>query len=285
MKIIVVSGLSGSGKSVALGMLEDLDFYCIDNLPLPLLAYIKPETLKSRDEEFPLLAVGIDARSRPGDVAAFPKRINELRASGLDIEVVFFTADRDVILRRYSETRRKHPLTGPDTPLAEAIDRERELLKPISDNADHIIDTSRSNIHQLREMIRQYIQGSDHDSFSVLFQSFGFKYGVPKGVDFVFDVRCLPNPYWDEALREHTGLEQEIIDFLESRPETADMLNDLTGFLEKWLPKYQAENRAYVTVAIGCTGGKHRSVYLAEKLAEYFRKRYPNTLLRHTELP
>lgn len=285
MKIVVVSGLSGSGKSVALGMLEDLDFYCIDNLPLPLLASLKPETLRTRDAEFPLLAVGIDARSRPGDIAIFPKRIEELKAAGLDIEVVFFTADRDVILRRYSETRRKHPLTDADTPLAEAIDRERELLKPISDNADHIIDTSRSNIHQLREMIRQHIQGGDHDSFSVLFQSFGFKYGMPKGVDFVFDVRCLPNPHWEDTLRGQTGRDNEVACFLEAQPETREMLNDITGFLEKWLPKYQAENRAYVTVAIGCTGGKHRSVYLVEKLAEYFRKRYPKTLLRHTELP
>ena len=285
MKIIVVSGLSGSGKSVALGMLEDLDFYCIDNLPLPLLASLKPETLQIRKDEFPLLAVGIDARSRSGDIAIFPKRIEELKAAGLDIEVVFFTADRDVILRRYSETRRKHPLTDVDTPLAEAIDRERELLKPISDNADHIIDTSSSNIHQLREKIRQHIQGADHDSFSVLFQSFGFKYGMPKGVDFVFDVRCLPNPHWQEDLRSQTGCDAAVAEFLESQPETGEMLNDITTFLEKWLPKYQAENRAYVTVAIGCTGGKHRSVYLVEKLAEYFRKRYPRTLLRHTELP
>ncbi len=285
MKIIVVSGLSGSGKSVALAMLEDLDYYCIDNLPLPLLASITPETLQLRDEEFPLLAVGIDARSRSGDIAIFPKRIQELKDAGLDIEVVYFEADRDVILRRYSETRRKHPLTDADTPLAEAIERERKLLKPIADNADHIVDTSRTNIHQLREIIRNHLQGRDSDGLSLLFQSFGFKYGMPEGVDFVFDVRCLPNPHWQAGLREQTGRDEGVKKFLEAEEDTGNMLHDITRFLETWLPKYQAENRAYVTVAIGCTGGKHRSVYLVEKLAEYFRKRYPRTILRHTELP
>ncbi len=285
MKIIVVSGLSGSGKSVALGMLEDLDYYCIDNLPLPLLASLKPETLQLRNEEFPLLAVGIDARSRSGDIAVFPSRIHELKTAGLDIEVVYFQADRDVILRRYSETRRKHPLTDAETPLGEAVDRERKLLEPIAACADHVIDTSNTNIHQLRELIRNHLQGRSRDGLSLLFQSFGFKYGMPEGVDFVFDVRCLPNPHWQAELRAQTGRDSAVAEFLESEQDTGKMLADITRFLETWLPKYQAENRAYVTVGIGCTGGKHRSVYLVEKLTAYFRKRYPHTLMRHTELP
>lgn len=285
MKIFIVSGLSGSGKSVALDMLEDLDFYCIDNMPLPLLAAFTPETLSSQYEEFPLLAVGIDARTRGSDIAAFPGRIQEMREAGIDIEVVFFQADRDVILRRFSETRRKHPLTDANTPLAEAIEKERELLKPISDSADHTVDTSNTNIHQLRDLIRNHIRGRDGDNLSLLFQSFGFKYGMPEAVDFVFDVRCLPNPHWHEDLRAQTGRDRGVAEFLEQQEDTGKMLQDIISFLENWLPKYRAENRAYVTVAIGCTGGKHRSVYLVEKLTEHFRKQYPRTLLRHTELP
>lgn len=284
MKIIIVSGLSGSGKSVALGMLEDLDYYCIDNLPLALLTTLKPTTLQGRDEEFPLLAVSIDARSR-GDIAGFPNRINELREAGLDIQVIFFQADREVILRRYSETRRKHPMTDADTPLSEAIDRERELLRPIADCADRVIDTSNTNIHQLRETVRNHLQGENGDGLSLQFQSFGFKYGLPDTVDFVFDVRCLPNPHWKDELRDQTGRDEGVARYLESQEFTGKMLKDITRFLEDWLPAFQAENRAYVTVAIGCTGGKHRSVYIVEQLARHFRQRYPNTLVRHTELP
>jgi len=284
VKIIVVSGLSGSGKSVALGMLEDLDYYCIDNLPLALLATLKPQTLQHRDEEFPLLAVSIDARSR-GDIAGFPKRIAELREAGLDIQVLFFQADRDVILRRYSETRRKHPLTDANTPLAEAIDREHELMQPIADSAERVIDTSRSNIHQLRELVRSHLQGQNEEGLSLLFQSFGFKYGMPDAVDFVFDVRCLPNPHWQEELRIQTGRDAGVVKYLEAQEDTKKMLDDISRFLEHWLPKFQAEDRAYVTVAIGCTGGKHRSVYIVEQLAARFRQHYPTTLVRHTELP
>ncbi len=285
MKIVVVSGLSGAGKSVALGMLEDLGYYSIDNLPLALLATFTADVLQGRAEEFPRLAVGIDARARAASIRLFPERIKELRAAGIDVQVLFFDADKEVILRRYNETRRKHPLTDADTPLPEAIEKERRLLEPIAACADVVIDTSRSNMHQLREQVRNQLQGADAETLSLLFQSFGYKFGIPQGVDFVFDARCLPNPHWIPELKDLTGRDQAVIDYLEAQPETKRLLKDIQAFLKDWLPKFKAEDRSYVTVAIGCTGGKHRSVYLVERLAEYFRKRYPQALVRHTELP
>lgn len=285
MKIVIVSGLSGSGKSVALGMLEDLGYYCIDNLPLSLLTSFTADTLKADDDDIPLLAVGIDARSQRRMIAGFPNRIAELREAGLDIQVLFCQADREIILRRYSETRRKHPLTEADTPLAEAVDAEVELLRPIAECADWVIDTSRTNIHQLREMVRNRLQGEQGEGLSLLFQSFGFKYGMPDGMDFVFDARCLPNPHWEESLRSQTGRDAGVRDYLEAQPDTNKMVEDIQRFLGDWLPRFRANDRSYVTIGIGCTGGKHRSVYLVEKLAESFRKNYPQTSVRHTELP
>ncbi len=285
MKIVVVSGLSGSGKSVALGMLEDLGYYCIDNLPLALLATFTVDVLQGRAEEFPRLAVGIDARARPASIRLFPERIREFREAGIDVQVLFFEADKEVILRRYNETRRKHPLTDTDTPLAEAIDKERRLLEPIAACADVAIDTSRSNMHQLREQVRNRLQGGDAETLSLLFQSFSYKFGIPEGVDFVFDARCLPNPHWQPELKELTGRDEAVAAYLEKQPETRRLLKDLQAFLKDWLPRFKAEDRSYVTVAVGCTGGRHRSVYLVERLADHFRRRYPQTLVRHTELP
>lgn len=284
MKIVVVSGLSGAGKSVALGMLEDLGYYCIDNLPLSLLASFTADVLQGKSEEFPLLAVGIDARARAASIRYFPERIEELRAANIDISVLFLNAATDVILRRYSETRRKHPLTDADTSLEEAIERERKLLEPISAAADAVIDTSRTNFHQLRELVRNRLQGDD-TRLSLLLQSFGYKHGVPPGVDFVFDARCLPNPHWDPALRDLTGHDTAVAEHLAAQPQTQQFFDDVSGFLERWLPQFRAEDRSYVTVAIGCTGGRHRSVYLVERLAEHLRQRYPQTVVRHTELP
>ena len=285
MKIVVVSGLSGGGKSVALGMLEDLDYYCIDNLPLNLLSSFTADSLQAEIDDIPLLAVGIDARAKRRTIAAFPERIEELRAAGIDIQVLYFQADREVILRRYSETRRKHPLTEADIPLTEAVDAERELLRPIAECADWVIDTSRTNIHQLREMVRNRLQSEGGDGLTLLFQSFGFKYGMPDGVDFVFDARCLPNPHWQQGLREQTGRDQGVREYLEAQPDTIKLANDITDFLNDWLPRFRANDRSYVTIGIGCTGGKHRSVYLVERLAEQFREQYPQTAVRHTELP
>jgi UPF0042 nucleotide-binding protein len=277
--------LSGAGKSVALDMLEDLDYYCIDNIPLTLLRNFTADVLREEDHNFERLAVGIDARARAGGIQRFPERIASLREAGIDIQVWFFDADTETILRRYSETRRKHPLTDARTPLREGIEKERRLLSPIKGMADLVLDTSHTNIHQLREMIRSRMQGSEPGSLSILFQSFGYKNGVPEGIDFVFDTRCLPNPHWELELRPLSGHDRPVREYLEKKPEVRQMLNDVRDFLEKWLPRFQAENRAYVTVALGCTGGRHRSVYLVEQLAEHFRRKYPNVIVRHSELP
>jgi RNase adapter protein RapZ len=285
MKLIVVSGLSGAGKSVALHTLEDLNYYCIDNMPLSLLRTFTADVLQQEDLNFERLAVGIDARARDRGIRLVPERIGSLREAGIDLQVWFCEADNETILRRYSETRRKHPLTDARTPLIEAIEKERRLLVPIRSIADLLLDTSHSNVHQLRELIRSRMQGAEPGQLSILFQSFGYKNGVPDGVDFVFDVRCLPNPHWEPELRPLSGHDRPVRDYLESKPEVGQMHGDIRDFLERWLPRFQAENRAYVTVAIGCTGGRHRSVYFVERLAEHFRRKYPQVIVRHNELP
>lgn len=285
MRLIIISGLAGSGKSVALGMLEDMGYYCIDNLPISLLRDITADTLSHQDSRFQKLAVGVDARARDADIRGFPERIADLRTAGLDIQVVYLHASPDVILRRFSETRRKHPLTNADRNLAEAVAADRKLLRPIAEQADLAFDTSHTSLHQLRDLVRTRVDASGDGSLSVSLQSFGFKHGVPETVDFVFDVRCLPNPHWVEALRSQTGLDRGVIDYLENSPETGKMLGDISDFLLAWLPSFQASNRSYVTVGVGCTGGRHRSVYLVTRLGERIKKQYPQTLVRHTELP
>lgn len=284
MKLLFVSGMSGSGKSVALDMLEDLGYYCIDNLPQGLFTAITAESFTRRLEGQGSLAIGIDARA-VGDIREFPQQVAALEQTGIKVDVLFLETSNEVLLRRYSETRRKHPLTGPNTHLAEAIARERNLLAPLREQANLIIDTSHTNLHQLRDLIRTHIRGGQAGTLSVLFRSFGFKNGVPEGVDFVFDVRCLPNPHWDPELRRSTGLDPAVVDYLGSMPEVQHMLDDITTFLERWLPRFLAENRAYITVAIGCTGGHHRSVYLAEQLGKHFRKTYEQVLVQHAEIP
>lgn len=284
VKLIVVSGMSGAGKSTALDMLEDLGYYTINNIPLSLLRTVTADVLREQDSHFDMLAVGIDSRTRAADMRIFPERIEELRSKGVDIQVVYLDASTEVLLRRYSETRRKHPITDEKTPLLEAIEKERRLLQPIAKIADVVLDTSHTNIHELREMTRTKLTAMEQRGLSVLFQSFGFKYGLPSSVDFVFDVRCLPNPHWDDKLRHLTGQDREVRSYLESQPEVTKMRDDIRDFLADWLPKFQSENRAYVTVAIGCTGGKHRSVYLASWLAEHFKDQYPQVLVRHTEI-
>lgn len=284
MRLIVVSGLAGAGKSVALHMLEDLNYYCIDNLPLGLLSEVSADTLHRQGLDFDRLAVGIDSRSRRDEMAGFPERIDALREAGIDIEVMYLHADKDTILRRYSETRRKHPLTDAQTSLIDAIDTDRSLLAPIANCADVSIDTSQTNIHQLRDIIRNRVEGGSTGELSILLQSFGFKYGLPQGVDFIFDVRCLPNPHWVAELRELTGQDTPVIEHLEAQPETHAMLDDIHGFMQRWLPAFARENRAYVTIAVGCTGGRHRSVYIIEQLAHRLRETYAQTLVRHNEL-
>lgn len=283
MKLVIVSGLSGSGKSVALHTLEDLGYYCVDNLPVGLLQAFALQMMNAQKPAYDKIAVGIDARSQHKDLERFPNVLRELKSAGITCEIIFLLADEDTLLKRFSETRRKHPLTSREVPLAEAIRLERRLLEPIAVSADMHIDTSHTNVHQLRDLLRERIQKSDH-SMSILFQSFGYKHGVPGDADFVFDVRCLPNPHWEPQLRPLTGRDPEVVAFLENQPEFMQMFEELTRFLETWIPRFAADNRSYMTVAIGCTGGQHRSVYMAELLANHFCSKWDNVLTRHREL-
>lgn len=285
MRLIVVSGLAGAGKTVALNMLEDLGYYCIDNLPLELLRDASVATLNRQGMAFDRLAVGVDARARHEELAAFGDRLAHLRDSGIETRVIYLEASDEVILKRYSETRRKHPLTDDTTPLAEAVAGDRRLMRPIAAHADIRFDTSHSNVHQLRDFVRNNVEASAGGELSILLQSFGFKFGVPRAVDFVFDVRCLPNPHWVPELRPYTGKELPIIEYLEEQAETGQMLDDIETFMTRWLPAFARENRAYVTIAIGCTGGRHRSVYLTETLAERLRQSDYRVLVHHNELP
>ena len=281
MKLLIVSGLSGSGKSIALHALEDLDYYCIDNLPMELLSAFAAQmnTAKSQYQD---AAVGVDARNLATDFQNFPQIITTIKQAGLQCEIFFLDADDSTLFKRFSETRRKHPLTRNDVSLAEAIRAERRLLEPIAALADWHIDSSRTNIHQLRNLIQSRI--ARQTSLSLSFVSFGYKHGVPVDADFVFDVRCLSNPHWEPTMRMLTGIDAEVVNFLESHPLVGQMFEDIKSFLETWIPQFEAENRNYVTVAIGCTGGQHRSVYLVERLAAYFLRIRPNVLRRHREL-
>ena len=284
MRLIVVSGLSGSGKTIALQTLEDLGYYCVDNLPLQLLKPFAEAILARADGAFETIAVGIDARNFLDQLDDVPDMLNELRSQGVKVEIVFLQATDDALVRRYHETRRKHPLGQDGSSLMEAIRRERQLLQAISAHATLVIDTSQSNVHELRERVRNWLRDSRHDSLVLLFESFGYKHGVPSDADFVFDVRCLPNPHWDRKLRLLTGLDKPVRDFLSSQSLVEAMLSDLKDLLERWLPQFDDGSRSYLTVAIGCTGGQHRSVFMAAQLAEYFAKRRPNVKTRHREL-
>ncbi len=285
MRMIVVSGLSGSGKSIALQTLEDVGYYCVDNLPITLLKSFAGEILRHGQPLPHTTAIGIDARNFLGELDRFPAIIEELRGSGLKVEIVFLQAADEVLLKRYSETRRKHPLSLEDVPLLEAIRQERQLLACISAYADLIIDTSLTNVHELRRLLRQRLHEPTAGGISILFESFGFKKGTPADADFIFDVRCLPNPYWEPQLRSLTGLDEAVIGFLNRQPEVLRMIEDLRHFLLQWLPYFESGDRSYLTIAIGCTGGQHRSVFIAEALASYFRQNRSNIMIRHRELP
>lgn len=283
MRIIIVSGLSGSGKSVALDTLEDEGFYCVDNMPCTLIPNLIEHVTQAPGNCVDMMAIGIDARSAGASVDAFNIALDALKKS-FSAEIVFLETNQATLIKRFSETRRKHPLTGANATLISAIEHEVELLRSIRMRADIIIDTSALNLHQLRETIRQQVISSDPTGPALQFQSFGFKHGSPANTDFVFDVRCLPNPYWNPSIRANTGLEQPVIDFLEEHQSVHDMFNDIADFLRRWLPVFQRENRAYLTVSIGCTGGRHRSVYLATKLATHFAKERSNVTVSHREL-
>lgn len=285
MKLIIVSGRSGSGKSTALHVLEDLGFYCIDNLPIGLLFPLTEEAAGTELKKVRNIAVSIDARNLSAEIANFEAIHDRLNKSSLKVELVFLDATDQSLLQRFHATRRKHPLSDGSTSLREAITNEKHLLEPLARLADLQIDTTELSMYELRDMIKQRIVGRREQDLALLFQSFGFKHGVPVDSDYVFDVRCLPNPYWDTSLRKFTGADPEVQTFLESQPATIQMLDDLTRFLESWLPAFRSSNRSYMTISIGCTGGQHRSVYICEKLSAYFREDYANIQVRHTELP
>ena len=284
MKLIVISGRSGSGKSTCLHVLEDLGFYCVDNLPASMLGTLTERVSRDLNPEFQQVAVSIDARNISEDLEKFPDIFEKLDRDSIDRQIIFLTANDNTLLKRFSETRRKHPLTGEDTGLMEAIQKERELLEPIITLANLTIDTTSLSLHQLRDAVRNRVADSESSGMAVQFQSFGFKNGVPVDADIVFDVRCLPNPYWVIQLRGLTGQQQEVIEYLDSQQEVQEMLADITEFLEKWLPKFDANNRSYITIAIGCTGGQHRSVYLCEKLKSHFQNTTMNVQVRHKEI-
>jgi UPF0042 nucleotide-binding protein len=285
MRLIIISGLSGSGKSVALHVLEDLDFYCIDNVPAATLDTLIKEVVATKDSIYDNLAVGVDARNRASDLDALPDLVRDLRDRGINCEVIFLHAEDDILLKRYAETRRKHPLSDKGLSLHEAIARERELLGPIIDCAELIIDTTRTNVYELRDLIRDRIGARSTPLLSILIESFGFKHGIPADADFVFDLRCLPNPYWETHLRPLTGKDSAVVDYLDKQKGVQDMYEDILGFLHKWIPEYTDFNRNYLTIALGCTGGQHRSVYMTEKLAAKLAEQYKQVLTRHNELP
>ncbi|MFL2545770.1 MAG: RNase adapter RapZ [Candidatus Rariloculaceae bacterium] len=284
MRLVIISGLSGSGKSVALNVLEDAEFYCIDNIPVGLLRSFIKEIQQRQDPDYDQVGVGLDARNLP-DIAQLPGLIDELRNAGGDCEVIFIQATDDILLSRFSETRRKHPLTSEDVSLPEAVARERELLGPIIDMADLIIDTSSTTVYDLRDLVRERVATRGETALSILIESFGYKHGLPDDADFVFDVRCLPNPYWEPKLRPLNGKDKPVRDFLGTEPQVQEMVEDIEGFLRRWIPRYQSFQRAYLTIAIGCTGGQHRSVYIAEAVAERLRDAHGPIQTRHHELP
>ncbi|MDP6151590.1 MAG: RNase adapter RapZ [Gammaproteobacteria bacterium] len=284
MRLIIVSGLSGSGKSVALDALEDMGFYCIDNVPAALLGGLITQTIEARDALYDNMAVGVDARNRAADLKSLPDLLRSLKEQGVRCEIVFLHADDQVLLKRYRETRRRHPLRAKDMSLQDAVHKERELLGPITYSADLVIDTTQTSIYELRDSLNQRISKSGGEGLSIQIESFGFKHGVPFDADFVFDVRCLPNPYWDPAMRLMTGRDPSVIEFLENHKITKSMLNDILEFLRNRIPEYREHKRNYLTIAIGCTGGQHRSVYLADKIVSALEGDNQNVLLRHNEL-
>ncbi|HEX23106.1 MAG TPA: RNase adapter RapZ [Chromatiales bacterium] len=284
MKLVVISGASGSGKTTALHVLEDLDYYCIDNLPVGLLPAFAEKMRALPEDLGERVAVGIDARNPASDLHHFPQILDQLRASGVDCQILYLDADDAILLKRFSETRRKHPLSDEQRPLADAIRDERQLLAPIADRADLFTDTSHSNIHQLRDLIRSRIEAQQQSTLSILFLSFGFKHGVPMDADYMFDARCLPNPHWEPKLRAQTGCDTAVAEFLQGQNLVEQFVAQVGGFLNNWIPCFEADNRNYLTIAIGCTGGQHRSVYLAERLGQEFQQQYNNVLIRHREL-
>lgn len=284
MKLLIISALSGAGKSTALDTLEDCGYYCIDNLPVTLLEDFIDHVMLADKKTYQKTAIGIDARNKNESLSNFSDSLAFIRSKGITCDIIFLHADEATLLKRYSETRRKHPLTDANIPLKDALKIEKVLLEPIARHANIVIDTSRTHYHQLRERIKEQIDEDDSKHISLQFQSFGFKNGIPLDASFVFDARTLPNPYWIPELRALSGKDKPVIDFLKEQPLVSEFFQDISHFLERWLPRFDAEGRSYLTIAIGCTGGQHRSVYLADVLCQHFKKPALNVIVRHRDL-
>ena len=282
--LIVVSGMSGSGKTVALRTLEDLGYYCVDNLPAELLtSFVKgvSEAQVRRDQ----LAVGIDVRNMTSDLSDIGAWLSAVAGLGYDHRLVFFDTRDEVLVKRYSETRRRHPLSHLGLALSDAIALERQVLRPLRALADDSIDTSELNVHQLRKAVLALLEPAHSPHVSLLLESFAYKRGLPGDADFVFDARCLPNPHWDPSLRPLSGRDAAVREHLDAQEGVREYVAQVAAFLDTWIPRFESESRSYVTVAFGCTGGRHRSVYLAEKLAQHFRDRGRDDVLTyHREL-
>ncbi|CAH6815852.1 RNase adaptor protein RapZ [Vibrio chagasii] len=283
MRLIVVSGQSGAGKSVALRVLEDLGYYCVDNLPVNLLNNFVESVRESNQN----VAVSIDIRNLPKEPQLVTDTLEQLEsATNIDVDVLFLDASKQTLLKRYSETRRIHPLSIGQEKLSleQAIDLEKTLLGPLAEQASIVIDSSDCNLYELSEKVRFKVEGKEKQELIIVFQSFGFKFGLPSDADYVFDVRFLPNPHWEPDLRPMTGLDAPIHSFLEQHQEVIELKQQIQGFVEQWLPMLEKNNRSYLTVAIGCTGGKHRSVYLTQKIGEYFEQLGHQVQIRHASL-
>lgn len=278
MNLLIISGRSGSGKSVCLKALEDLGFNCTDNLPISLLSEFTK--LYSNQEK---IAIGIDARNLPSNLLKFDEYLNNTKLSGANITIIYLDANETTLIKRFSETRRRHPLTTDHISLQEAIALESQLLKPIANVADITINTSDLSSHELTKTVFNHIGIANNHQLSLLIQSFGYKKGVPPDADYVFDVRCLPNPYWEPNLRSLTGRDELVINFLNSKNIVKKMYESIIDFTQNWIPHIKANNRCYLTIAIGCTGGQHRSVYMTERLALFYQNIYP-TQVRHREI-
>ena len=282
MKLFIISGRSGSGKSTVLRALEDNAYQCIDNLPVTLLHSLVEENLNRAGAAPTQLAVCIDARSQA--LQTFPEILQSLPLAKKDRRVVYLDAKSPTLVKRFSETRRRHPLTSNNIDLRQAIDMEAQVLATIAALADLTLDTTQLSTQQLAaHFVDRVLDHSSHN-INLLFRSFGFKYGVPVDADFVFDLRCLPNPHWDQALRSLSGLDRPVQEYLQNQPMVNEMFEDITNILARWVPRFEANSRVYMTVAIGCTGGQHRSVYMAQRLAEHLTNDYDNVLVRHREL-
>ena len=281
--IIIVSGTSGGGKSTALNALEDLGYYCIDNLPGAMLPGFGPR-ISANSDLYRKVALGIDARSRESDLQVVLDWMATLRENGFNCKLLFVTAKKSVLIKRFSETRRRHPLTGSEIVLPDAIENEKQLLEPLRRQADQVIDSSTTNIHQLRRQVWNFVDRRSSD-LTIVLQSFAFKQGVPQDADFMFDARVLPNPHWEKELRALTGQDKAVRQWLEEDEQVQKMSGDIQDFMNTWLPAFKDAQRSYVTIGIGCTGGKHRSVYLAEILANSLGKQHDNVLVHHREMP